>query len=98
MPDQLEHARSAPATGPLELAAEQPLSDDEARYVQAARAANTLRGYGSDWREFTSWCDQNGYQSLPATAAAISIYLTTLAGHGAKVGTMSRRLSAIRFA
>lgn len=27
----------------VDLAAEQPLSDDEARYVQAARAANTLR-------------------------------------------------------
>ena len=93
-----EVRRSSPRQSALDLAAEQPLSADEARYVQAARAANTLRGYRSDWREFTSWCDQNDHQSLPATAAAIAAYLTTLAGHGAKVGTMSRRLSAIRFA
>ncbi len=36
--------------------------------------------------------------ALPADPAAISVYLTFLAGHGARVGTMSRRLSAIRFA
>ena len=42
------------------------------------------------------WCTE--HEPLPAAAAAISAYLTTLAGHGAKVGTMSRRLSAIRFA
>ncbi len=40
----------------------------------------------------------HGLEALPATAAAITGYLTDLAGHGAKVGTMSRRLSAIRFA
>lgn len=94
MPDQLQ-----PTTAdPIDLAADQPLSDDEARYVQAARAANTLRGYRSDWREFSSWCTEHDYEPMPATAAAISGYLTVLAGHGAKVGTMSRRLSAIRFA
>lgn len=103
MSDDLEPANDEVAAleladpGPLELAADQLLSAEEARYVQAARAANTLRGYRSDWREFSSWCADNGHEPLPASAAAISAYLTTLAGHGAKVGTMSRRLSAIRF-
>ena len=31
--------------GPLDLAAELPLTADEAAYVEAARARNTLRGY-----------------------------------------------------
>ena len=92
MPDQLQPA----LTSAVDLATAQPLSDDEARYVQAARSANTLRGYRSDWNEFSSWCAEHNVESLPATAAAISGYLTVLAGHGAKVGTMSRRLSAIR--
>ncbi len=35
---------------------------------------------------------------MPASAEGISRYLTFLAGCGAKVGTMSRRLSGIRFA
>ena len=75
-----------------------PLSDDEDAYVRAARAANTLRGYRSDWGEFTAWCDQHFVPPLPAAAATISGYLTELARHGAKVRTMSRRLSAIKFA
>lgn len=90
------------ASDPIEILAQVPeserLSADEAEYVQAARAANTLRGYRSDWGEFTRWCDDTGMPAFPASAQAISTYLTYLAKHGAKVGTMSRRLSAIRFA
>ncbi len=43
--------RSLPASGPLELVEEVPLGDDEKAYVAGARAANTLRGYRSDWAE-----------------------------------------------
>jgi hypothetical protein len=39
-----------------------------------------------------------GRPALPAAGDTISAYLTELARHGAKVGTMSRRLSSIRFA
>jgi site-specific recombinase XerD len=83
---------------PLTLAADLPLTEDEAAYVAAARAPNTLRGYRSDWSEFTTWCSSRRLEPLPADAATISGYLTELARAGAKVGTMSRRLSAIRFA
>lgn len=75
-----------------------PLSAAEAGYVEAARAANTLRGYRSDWAEFTRWCALRDTDPLPAAAAEVTGYLTDLAGGGAKVGTMSRRLSGIRFA
>lgn len=83
---------------PLSLLDDIPLSAEEAGYVAAARAANTLRGYRSDWREFTTWCAQRDLEPLPAAAATITGYLSDLARHGAKVGTMSRRLSGIRFA
>jgi len=82
----------------LDLAAQMPLSQREAAYVAAARAPNTMRGYRSDWAEFTTWCATNRANPMPAQAATISGYLTELARAGAKVGTMSRRLSAIRFA
>lgn len=88
----------APSSDALELVAGVPLTPDEADYVSRARSANTLRGYRSDWREFTAWCTTHGYEPVPAPPAAVSQYLTDLARHGAKVGTMSRRLSAIRFA
>ncbi len=78
---------------------EVPLSAAEAGYVEAARAANTLRGYRSDWREFTAWCaEHGGLDPLPAAPPTVTGYLTALAERGAKVGTMSRRLSAIKFA
>lgn len=86
------------ATDPVALLDEVPLSSAEAGYVEAARAANTLRGYRSDWREFTTWCADHGeLVPAPAAPATVTGYLTTLAQAGAKVGTMSRRLSAIRF-
>jgi site-specific recombinase XerD len=83
---------------PLDLVDGLPLSGGEAAYVAAARAANTLRGYRSDWAEFTSWCARTGAVPLPAGPATITSYLTELARAGAKVGTMSRRISAIKFA
>jgi hypothetical protein len=53
------------AVGPPDiLAADAPLTDDEAGYVEAARAANTLRGYRSDWAEFTGWCTNRGVDPL----------------------------------
>ncbi len=74
------------------------LSVDEQRYITAARAPNTLRGYRSDWAEFSTWCGHAGVDPLPAAASTITGYLSMLAEAGAKVGTMSRRLSAIKFA
>jgi hypothetical protein len=40
--------RTIPASDPLDLVDDVPLTGDEAAYVTAARAANTLRGYRSD--------------------------------------------------
>ena len=70
----------------------------EAAYVAASRADTTVRGYRSDWNEWTQWCRAHEFTPMPAAPAAIAKYLSFLAGHGAKVGTMSRRRSAIRFA
>lgn len=97
MKDEPGHVPALQAD-PLELATELPLSEEEAAYVAAARAQNTLRGYRSDWMEFTTWCSRGRLDPLPASGTTISSYLTDLARAGAKVGTLSRRLSAIRFA
>lgn len=92
------HAPDRTGSDALEVGGDLPLSADEAAYAEAARAPNTLRGYHSDWADFTAWCVRSRLDPLPAGPAAITGYLTELARAGAKVGTMSRRLSAIRFA
>jgi len=94
----LERRPLLQVSDPIELVKDTPLTDDEAGYVAAARAANTMRGYRSDWREYTGWCQQHRFEPLPSAAGTVTGYLSELARHGAKVGTMSRRLSAIRFA
>jgi len=67
---------------PVAMLDEVPLSADEAGYVEAARAANTLRGYRSDWREYTTWCTQHDAVALPAAPATVTGYLSDLARHG----------------
>lgn len=74
------------------------MTEDEAEYVEAARAANSMRGYRSDWRKFIAWWTGRDLDPLPAVPTTITGYLTELTRAGATVGTMSRRLSALKFA
>ncbi len=90
---------AAPGTDPIALVPSMDqLNDEERHYIGRARAANTLRGYRSDWKGWCSWCTDVAVDPLPADPATISRYLAFLASHGAKVGTMRRRLSALKFA
>jgi integrase len=93
-----EALRTDPPRAAIEPNVGAPLTEAEASYVEASRAENTRRGYTADWREWVTWAAENGYAALPAQPEAISRYLTELARHGAKIGTMSRRRSAIRHA
>ena len=54
---------------PMAIAEHDELSADERRYFIAARAANTVRGYRSDWTEFGTWCTEQGVTPLPAAPA-----------------------------
>ena len=67
------------------------------RYADSARAANTRRAYGADWRAFTRWCEEHGRASLPASPETLILYLSALA-ETRKVATIQRRLSSISVA
>lgn len=77
---------SAAAVAALEL--------DGQRYDAASRADRTWKGYQRDWRHFTQWCSSHGLESLPASPAAVAIYLADSA-RSFKVSTLRRRLAAI---
>jgi len=89
-------AHGLPAELPAALAAElAELVDDAQRYADAAQALNTTRAYASDWKQFTAWCERYRLQSLPASAAVIALYVTSLARRGLAVSTIRRRAAAI---
>jgi integrase len=85
-----------PAELPAHLAAElAELLEDVERYAAAAQALNTARAYASDWSQFQAWCDRYRLESLPASAAVIGLYVTSLAKRGLALSTIRRRAAAI---
>ncbi len=64
-------------------------------YRAHAKAANTIRAYQSDWRQFEGWCDERGLEPLPARPEAVATYLATLALAGKADSTIGRHLAAI---
>jgi site-specific recombinase XerD len=91
MPDAL-----LPPPSPDELPATLDALEAEARsYLRASKAANTRRAYRADLADFTLWCADHHLERLPASPETIALYLTALAGRGAKASTIQRRLSAI---
>jgi integrase len=64
-------------------------------YGDAAKAENTRRAYGADWRHFDSWCNAHGVSQLPAAPGTLAAYLAAHAPE-LKVSTLGRRLAAIR--
>jgi site-specific recombinase XerD len=65
------------------------------RFAAAAKASNTIRGYRSDLADFETWCEVHHLTALPAEATTVALYLTALAGAGARASTLQRRISAI---
>src|ERR1041384_6482420 len=63
-------------------------------FIRASKAANTLRGYQSDWRDFCGGCESRGVQPLPAAPETVAAYIAECTTH-LKAGSIQRRLNAI---
>jgi integrase len=74
-----------------------PISEQARDFLRAAKSANTLRAYRSDWEDFSTWCNSHGVPFLPAEADTVALYVSDLAST-AKPSTIGRRLSAISVA
>lgn len=79
------------------IADNQALSSKSKRRLQSAKAPNTVKAYGADWRDFADWCDHHGVIALPAKPETIVNYLNDLADADAsiKANTVARRVTAI---
>ncbi len=68
--------------------------DQVREYIRASKAANTLRGYQSDWRAFCAWCESREFGPLPASPEVVAAFIAESAGR-LKTGSVQRRLNAI---
>ena len=64
-------------------------------YRARSKAANTVRAYDSDWRQFEEWCWVRDLEPMPAMPEAVATYLASLAQAGRADSTIGRHLAAI---
>jgi len=62
--------------------------------LRNSKAANTLRAYQADFKDFSAFCAKNGLSSMPTEPKILSIYLTHLSSTS-KFSTLKRRIASI---
>src|SRR5690349_17996329 len=60
-----------------------------------AKAANTLRAYATDCRDWWGFCGRSGFATLPATAPALAAFVADLGARGRGLAAIRRRLQAV---
>ena len=71
------------------------LQEETLLNLQSSKANNTVRAYKSDFNDFSLFCVQNGFKSLPSEPKIVSLYLTHLSTKEVKMSTLKRRLVSI---
>ena len=71
------------------------LQEETLLNLQSSKANNTVRAYKSDFNDFSLFCSQNGFKSLPSEPKIVSLYLTYLSTKEAKMSTLKRRVVSI---
>jgi site-specific recombinase XerD len=67
-------------------------------FAKAKKAAASRRAYNSDWAVFTARVAARGIQPLPASPQAVAAFIAAEAQAGRRAATITRRLTAIRYA
>ena len=71
------------------------LQEETILNLQNSKAYNTVKAYRSDFKDFSLFCVQNGFKSLPSDPKIVSLYLTHLSTKNIKMSTLKRRLVSI---
>jgi len=71
------------------------LQEETLLNLKSSKANNTVRAYKSDFNDFSLFCAQNGFKSLPSEPKIVSLYLTHLSTRDIKMSTLKRRLVSI---
>ena len=70
------------------------LETETIQNLKNSKSQNTLRAYQADFRDFTNFCSQNGFNEMPTNPKILSLYLTYLSS-SSKYSTLKRRLASI---
>ncbi len=70
------------------------LEEDTLKNLHNSKATNTLRAYKSDFSDFSAFCLNNGFSSIPTQPKTIALYLTHLS-KSSKFSTLKRRIASI---
>ena len=62
--------------------------------LRNSKAANTLRAYQADFKDFSGFCSKNGLNSMPTEPKILALYLTHLSSTS-KFSTLKRRIASI---
>tara|TARA_A100001388_G_C28705309_1_gene468320 strand:- start:115 stop:1020 length:906 start_codon:yes stop_codon:yes gene_type:complete len=62
--------------------------------LKNSKANNTLRAYQSDFKDFSAFCNKNGFSSIPTQPKIIALYITHLSKNS-KFSTLKRRIASI---
>ena len=62
--------------------------------LRNSKSNNTLRAYQSDFRDFSLFCSQNGFQAMPTQPNIVALYITHLSNYS-KYSTLKRRIASI---
>ena len=62
--------------------------------LKSSKAANTLRAYEADYKDFGRFCIKHGFKSMPTEPKIVALYLTHLS-QTSKFSTLKRRLASI---
>ena len=75
------------------------LTDEQRRRVadalESAQSENTRKNYASQFGKFRSWCEQEGYSSLPVQPEVLAAYAAELAGDGKSMSTIRLAVASI---
>jgi len=71
------------------------LQEETLLNLKSSKANNTVRAYKSDFNDFSLFCAQNGFKSLPSEPKIVSLYITSLSTKDIKMSTLKRRLVSI---
>ena len=71
------------------------LKEETLLNLKSSKASNTVRAYKSDFKDFSLFCLQNGFETIPTVPKVVSLYLTHLSTKNVKISTIKRRLVSI---